>query len=423
MFARSKLSSYLSDPSLLLAVPATGVFYAIMFQPEMRETLLAKYTTEHTIEYVIVTMFMWGICDVLLKLLAFPREFLGLKQNWLPPRSGRVPVAEAAELLADVEQKPAAVQESRIALRLKHALTYLIENKSAEEFPEQLRYLSEQDHEATHNKYSLVGFIVAVTPILGFLGTVVHFGTALSGMTVDNMSTQLNHVVSEMGTAFNTTTVALGAAMFTMFGKFLTERTDRGIDQRIDRIVERELENRFEVKAANLSPLMATIDAANKEFHAAVQGALAGQVNTWSAALEALFERFEQRQVNEEQRWEKTLAILHDRYTKHESSANENLKKILLVADERHDEHLGQIQMVLEQAAQFSTHAAALAESLNGIAQGEGQLADTQKALSNNLKLLHETHQIDDALHGLTAAIHLLTARNQPATPAGKKAA
>jgi hypothetical protein len=71
-----------------------------------------------------------------------------------------------------------------------------------------------------------------VTPILGFLGTVIHFGTALSGMTVENMSTQLNHVVSEMGTAFNTTTVALGAAMFTMFGKFLTERTDRGIDAR-----------------------------------------------------------------------------------------------------------------------------------------------------------------------------------------------
>lgn len=422
MFERSKLSSYLSDPSLLFAAPATAVYYAIMLQPEMQGTLLAKYTTEHSIEYVIVGMFMWGMVDVVLKLLKFPREFLALRQTWLPPRSGRVPVSAAAELLADVEEKPAALQESRLALRIKHALTFLIENKSAEEFPEHLRYLSDQDHEATHGRYSLVGFIVAVTPILGFLGTVIHFGTALSGMTVENMSTQLNHVVSEMGTAFNTTTVALGAAMFTMFGKFLTERTDRGIDARIDRIVERELENRFEVKAANLSPLMATIDAANKEFHAAVQGALAGQVESWSAALEALFDRFEQRQKNEEQRWEKTLATLQDRYTKHESSANENLKKILLVADERHDQHLGQIQLVLEQAAQFSTHAAALAESLNGIATGEGQLADTQKALSNNLKLLHETHQIDDALHGLTAAIHLLTARNTPAAT-GKKAA
>jgi hypothetical protein len=100
--------------------------------------------------------------------------------------------------------------------------------------------------------------------------------------------------------------------------------------------------------------------------------------------LEALFERFEQRQKLEEQRWEKTLATLQERYTKHESTANDNLKKILLVADERHDQHLGQIQLVLEQAAQFSTHAAALADSLNGIATGEGQLADTQKALSNN---------------------------------------
>ncbi len=422
MFERAKLSSYLSDPSLLLAVPATGIYYAIMFQPEMQGTLLAKYTTEHMIEYVIVGMFMWGMVDVVLKLLTFPREFLALRQSWFPPRTGRVPIAAAAELLADVEEKPAALLESRLGQRITHALTFLIETKSAEEFPEQLRYLSEQDHESTHNKYSLVGFIVAVTPILGFLGTVIHFGTALSGMTVDNMATQLNHVVSEMGTAFNTTTVALGAAMLTMFGKFLTERTDRGIDNRIDRIVERELLNRFEVKAANLSPLLATLDAANREFHAAVQGALADQVTSWTAALEALFERFEQRQQIEEQRWEKVCDKLAERYTKHESSANENLKKILLVADERHDQHLGQIQLVLEQAAQFSTHAAALAESLNGIAQGEGQLADVQKSLSNNLKLLHETHQIDDALHGLTAAIHLLTARNTPA-PTSKKAA
>jgi biopolymer transport protein ExbB/TolQ len=422
MFDRAKLSSYLSDPSLLLAVPATGIYYAIMFQPEMHDTLLAKYTTEHMIEYVIVGMFMWGMVDVVLKLLTFPREFLALRQTWFPPRSGRVPVTAAAELLADVEEKPAAMLESRLGLRITHALTFLIETKSAEEFPEQLRYLSEQDHETTHNKYSLVGFIVAVTPILGFLGTVIHFGTALSGMTVDNMATQLNHVVSEMGTAFNTTTVALGAAMLTMFGKFLTERADRGIDNRIDRIVERELLNRFEVKAANLSPLLATLDAANREFHAAVQGALAGQVTSWTAALEALFERFEQRQQIEEQRWEKVCDKLAERYTKHESSANDNLKKILLVADERHDQHLGQIQLVLEQAAGFSTHAEALASTLNGIAQGEGQLADVQKSLSNNLKLLHETHQIDDALHGLTAAIHLLTARNTP-SPAAKKAA
>ncbi len=422
MFNRAKFSAYLSDPSLLFAVPATGIYYAIVFQPEMRDTLLFRYTTEHTIEYVIVAMFMWGMVDVVLKLLTFPREFLALRQTWFPPRSGRVPVAVAAELLAEIDEKPAAILESRLGQRIKHALTFLIENKSAEEFPEQLRYLSEQDHEATHNRYSLVGFVVAVTPILGFLGTVVHFGTALSGMSIENLDTELSRVVSEMGTAFNTTTVALGAAMFTMFGKFLTERIDRRIDGRIDRIMERELLNRFEVKAANLSPLVATIDAANREFHTAVKASLDDQVNSWTAALEALFEHFDKRQKAEEQRWQTTCASIVERYGRHESSANENLKKILLVADERHDQHLVQIQMVLEQAAQFSTHAESLATTLNGIAQGEGQLADVQKSLSNNLKLLHETHQIDDALHGLTAAIHLLTARNQT-TPAGKKAA
>ncbi len=48
-----------------------------------------------------------------------------------------------------------------------------------------------------------------------------------------------------MGEAFNTTTVALAAAMTTMFTLFLCERTDDGIDRFIDRFVEHNLQNRF----------------------------------------------------------------------------------------------------------------------------------------------------------------------------------
>ena len=60
--------------------------------------------------------------------------------------------------------------------------------------------------------------------MLGFLGTVVHFGTALGGHTAGDIGDKLPTVVAEMGTAFNTTTVALVAATSMMFCLFLCER-------------------------------------------------------------------------------------------------------------------------------------------------------------------------------------------------------
>lgn len=409
----SKFRVSWSDPSLLLAVPATVLYYMALSHPSLRDSLLARYTTEHAVEYVIVAMFLWGAIDILFKLCSFPRELWALRQEWLPEREGRVPVAEAQTLLQLVTGHSAGLVGSRIGQRLVHALSFVVENKSAEELPEQLRYLAEKNEDATHHRYSLVGFVIAIAPILGFIGTVVHFGTALSGMTVEGIGDELSHVVSEMGTAFNTTTAALAAAMIMMISRFLCERVDKGIDLRVDRLVERELLHRFEVKPANLTPLMSTLERANREFQALTQQLLHQQMTTWSSALKSLFDQFEKRQQQEEQRWQAAAAVLQERFRTHESMQGEQLQKMLKQIDERQAEHLARIQKALEQASKFSGDMAAVTKAIDGIARGEGRLAESQQALAQNLKLLHETNQIDAALHGLTAAIHLLTVRHQ----------
>lgn len=391
MIDRKKLPTFLSDPSLLLAIVATGIYYAVVFSPMMRGGILFNYTAQHAIEYVIVGMFMWGMIDVLLKVTGMPREFMAMSKQWIAPQSGRVPASQAKMMLDQVEANSPTLLESRIAQRIRQALSYVVENKSAEGFPEHLRYLADQDHDKTYIRYTLVSFVVAVTPILGFLGTVVHFGTALSGMSIDKMESQLSHVVSEMGTAFNTTTVALGAAMATMFAKFLCERSERRMLTRIDLLVARELENRFEVKPASMAPMLTILQTANQEFHATVQTSLNQQLDLWAQALEALFESFDKRQKAEEQRWNALCANLQDRGQTIEASFSGNINE--------------------------------LAKTLNGIAQGKGQLAEVQKSLADNLRILHETNQIDAALHGLTAAIHLLTAKNPASAGAKSKAA
>lgn len=412
MFNRSRWMFRLGDPSLVFAVVSTLTYYAIIFQPALKGGLLFRYTTEHPVEYVIVFMFFWCMIDILFKLCSFPRDLLAVRHEWIAHRTGREPAANAAGLLKSVESQPQWLLESRMGRRLVSALSYVTETGSAEGLSDHLRFLAEQDEDNTHDRYSLVRFVVAVTPVLGFLGTVVHFGTALSGLSFSGMDDGLSHVVAEMGTAFNTTTVALGAAMLGMFSLFLCERVENGFVGRINRFVERELSNRFEEQDAKLTPFLTILKAANEEAQAAIAQSMNQQVAVLSKSLDALFQQFDQRQQNEEQRWQHTLNAVHEQHQLWDTEREERLRQILTLVDDRSDKHMEQVQAALHEATSFSEEVGTLVGTMNSIARGEGRLVELQATLTNNLRVLHETNQIDGALHGLTAAIHLLTVRN-----------
>lgn len=358
------------DPSFLIAGICTGAFYYTVHQPSMRETILHRYTTEHVVEYVIVALFIWGIIDILGKFLSFPRELLALRLDWLPPRQGRENASGASAILAHVRGRNRWFQESRLGRRLARALEYVTETGSADEYREHLQYLADQDEDNAHASYMLVRFVIGVTPVLGFLGTVVHFGTALSGFSYDDITEKLPEIVGEMGSAFNTTTVALTAAMTMMFSLFICERLERGIVRSIDRLVERELLNRFEAKDPNIVPFLSVVQSANDAALEAMGVTLRRQIEVWTQTLDSLFERFDERQKRELHGWENALDSLKDDF-------------------------------------------AALVIALREISSGEGKLVEVQGVLTDNLRVLRETQQIEDALHGLTGAIHLLTARHR----------
>ena len=401
------------DLSMVLGAAATAIFYGIVLQPAMHHTLIQRYTTEHPVDYVIVAMFMWGIADIVLKTMSFPRESMALREAWLPPRTGREPAAQAQELLKAVQARPQWLTESKIGQRIAQALGYVIENGSAEDYREHLNYLSSRSEDVTHARYSLVRFIIAISPVLGFLGTVVHFGTALSGISFDEMADRLPVVVSEMGEAFNTTTVALATAMTMMFALFLCERIEHSVDGFIDRFIERELLNRFEIKHPNLTPFLSMIQSANDDALNIMASTLDRQVATWNQSLAGLFQRFDDRQQQEAAAWTKALDVLQQRHEALETKNDNRLVNLLTQIETRQSHHLTHIEKTLQGVGLLRDDFKDLGRTLQAISQGEGKLTELQHSLSDNLRVLHQTAQIDDALHGLTAAIHLLTTRHR----------
>jgi biopolymer transport protein ExbB/TolQ len=401
------------DPSFALGALCTVAFYVFVNQPSMQGSILHRYTSEHVVEYVIVALFIWGVIDILLKLLFLPREIIALRQEWLPPRKAREPAANAETLLENVRSRPRWLQASRVARRLTQALDYVIESGSAEGYRERLQYLSDQDDDNLQANYMLVRFVAGVTPVLGFLGTVVHFGTALSGISFNEMAERLPEVVGEMGSAFNTTTVALAAAMTMLFSLFICERIERGIGRSIDRLVDRELLTRFSVKDPNIVPFLAAVESANEESLRSIASNLHRQTEVWSQALDTLYERFDQRQQQELQGWREALDVLRARHEAYDASREERLRQTLLLVESRQDQHMEQIHSILDRATSVRDDLAGLMKSLDSIARGEGKLVELQVSLTENLRVLRESQQIDQAVHGLTAAIHLLTARNR----------
>ena len=380
----------------------------------MKESLWYRYTTEHAVEYVIVALFIWGLVDIALRLMSFPRQFMALRTEWLPPKVGREPISNATLLAEHLAAMPRRLRQTRVGERLTRALDYIIEEGAGQGFREHLHYLSEQDHEETHTHYVLTKFVAGVTPVLGFLGTVVHFGTALSGISFQEMSAKLPVIVGEMGSAFNTTTVALAASMTMMFSLFVCERMERGMVGSIDRLTERELLNRFENKDVSILPFLGIVQSANAEALQSIQGTLQGQVEVWSEALERIFQRFDDRQHQETQGWAAVLETLEQRHAEHDATREARLREMLTAIEGQQNQHMQRLLTTLERAATLGNSLGELTGTLQTLARGEGKLAETQGVLSENLRVLRETQQIDEALHGLTAAIHLMTTRHSP---------
>ena len=208
--------------SFLLAVGLSVAFYAALI-PFRGTWFSTMFTERGPTQYFTVLLSAWSLVILLIKgrKLALQRHALAFQV--VPTGHDFVLSSATAEqvlqhIYATVDDPKRFILFNRIA----NAISNLRNLGRVADVDDILRSQADQDEAVMETSYSLIqGFVWAI-PVLGFIGTVLGLSQAIGsfsgvlGSTADTaqISSALRGVTAGLGTAFETTLVALVAALF-----------------------------------------------------------------------------------------------------------------------------------------------------------------------------------------------------------------
>jgi biopolymer transport protein ExbB/TolQ len=393
----------------------------------LRETTLRRYVS-HPVECVEVVMFCGALGALGAKLWGYRTERRASRLAVLPPWDGQaVAVTEAGKLMAELNKLPRKWQSTLMVKRAAAILDFLCRRGSAAELDDHIRTLSDNDALALEGSYSLTRFITWAIPILGFLGTVLGITGAISGVTPEVLEHSLSTVTDGLALAFDTTALALGLTMATMFFSFLVERGEQGVLDVVDCYTDRELAHRFVRAAAEGGEFVEVVRRNTDVLLQACEQLVQRQTTLWTQALEESDRRRLQAEQSLQDRLSTPLEAALERTLQTHAQRLAALNQQTLAQDHAVGEQLVALADAVREAAREQQ--AALAQVAEGVARqvqalsrlqdGESHLCRLQETLNQNLAALAGAGAFEQAVHSLAAAIHLLTARSQERGPWG----
>lgn len=205
----------------IVAVLFTAATYAILM-PFDGHWFADKFLHRGPTPHVMVFLSWWSLAILFVKWSKLRFQRKALSHLVMPSDPGFILSAGTVEpVLSNVY---ATVDDPRNFLlfnRIVLALSNLRNLGRVTDVDEILRSQAEQDESAVETSYALVqGFVWAI-PVLGFIGTVLGLGEAIgqfsgvlgSSTEIEQISDALKGVTAGLATAFDTTLVALVAAL------------------------------------------------------------------------------------------------------------------------------------------------------------------------------------------------------------------
>lgn len=207
----------------LLAGVLTASFFGALQLQALRDTMFAEvFTNRGPTQFAVMFLFFWSLAILTIKWFKLRLQSESLDVRVIPNEPGfTLSTATVNKVLDHIHDCVDDPRHFMLFNRIVVALANLRNLGHVGDVDDILRSQASQDESAMETSYALVqGFIWAI-PVLGFIGTVLGLSSAIgqfSGVLgeageIGQITSALKGVTGGLATAFDTTLVALVAAL------------------------------------------------------------------------------------------------------------------------------------------------------------------------------------------------------------------
>lgn len=289
------LSSLLQVASSLLIPIAIGLssftlLSALVDGGIIQHELVYRYMFGHWVSRTTSALFCIGAAGLALALKDVLAQYAGIRRVELELPTDHSPRDDeqlSRRLLAGLDALPTYLHTHYLHQRLRSLFEYIARSGATAATESELRFLSQQDEDRKHSRYSFVRILIWAIPLLGFLGTVLGISEALGKLGVsqsDDLSSMMSGLQSSLYVAFDTTAQALVLSIGLMFTLYLADRLESQLLRLVD---DRALELTGEffefTPAGNEASLQ--VSQLGRRMLAATRSAVKEQTELWRETL------------------------------------------------------------------------------------------------------------------------------------------
>ncbi len=350
---------------MLLMIPLTGTYFGDLF--------MKGGITGIGIQSISSFLFFWSLAILWQKHRKIARQRDYLLMDVLPSDiSQEITVDKVGPFLENINSLPGEHGESFLVNRVTRGLQHFRVRQSAADTATMMSSQSDIDANNVSSSYTPLRVLIWAIPTMGFIGTVLGISLAVSelagslgGGDLSKLEASLQGMFGGLGTAFNTTLVALVMSMIIKFPMSSLQWSEEGVLNWVDEYCNENLLRRLKDGREKVDE-KPTGPYDTKVFRRAVEEAMATQ----QAELEG---------------WVKKLELVGQTITQQTSDGwNEINKKILLSQQDTTGKIMDQVQArTVDMQKRQEEQQALMQDQLNQMQEVSAQLQNTLGQLAS----------------------------------------
>lgn len=327
------------------------------------------------VPFATTFLMFWSVGILILKWLNLKQQRESMLLDLLPTEiSKEITLKSLDPFVEHINQLPTSAGESFLTNRVLRGIEHFRVRKSAAEVVTMMESQSAIDANNVAGSYTLLKAFIWALPILGFIGTVIGVSAAVASLAgslesasdMTSMKGALNSVFAGLGTAFDTTLLALIMSMFVKIPTSALQKSEEDLITSVDEYCNENLLRRLN-------------DGREGGAERGAGGGGGANVDVFREAVEAAMGTHHAELEN----WLKKLDAIGGKLT---SEVSDGWEKINAKIQKQQSQHAAAMQkQQMEQQEQLQAQLDQMASAAEKIQQTLGTVAESTSTMQNDV--------------------------------------